>query len=828
MHSNHPQFTAPNPEIETRIQRMLDGLSLEEKIQLIGGVPGDYRAYGGNTFRNERAGIPALRFADGPLGVHWWCKTSTAYPATIALAAAWDRELAYRYGTAIGRDARARGVHVLLGPGVNLYRSPLCGRNFEYLGEDPYLAAQLVAGYIRGCQDQGVCATVKHFAVNFQEYSRNHVSSDVDERTLHEMYLPAFRAAVQEAGVGAVMTAYNPVNTVHASEHRELIRDVLKEAWGFDGLVMSDWVSLYSAVNAANAGMDLEMPHARWLTLDRLQQPVRDGLVPEAVIDDKVRRLLRLMACFGWLEREQQDGSIPLEDETSARVAREVATAGCVLLRNEGLLPLDEHAPGMVAVIGPSALATPITGGGSAITPPWRSTGILAATQELLGPERVRYAVGAAERHKAAYGNSVYFTPVGEPGLLADYYDNPDLAGEPKARAIEQYLNHYWEDRPIGGGAVTPYSFSIRWTGVIRPEVSGTHLVYLQIWDGKYKVQVGDRVLLADESGDEFGVKVARIELEAGAACPVLVEYRSVRYCNNMIRVGWEPYAAVQAERDDAVRLAADADAVILCAGFNPDLESESFDRPFTMPYEQDELIRAVAAVNPRTAVVLTAGGNLEMTRWIDRVPAVLLAWYPGQEGGYAVADLLFGRATPGGKLPATFEAHWEDRSSYTCYHDDDGDKRVALTDGVFGGYRHHDRTGVAPLFPFGHGLSFTTFAYENLRISSERLRPGETLLAQFDLVNTGDREGAEVAQLYVSDEEASVPRPARELKGFVKVHLQPGERRTMEIPIEERHLQFYDPLAHVWTAEPGRFTVRIGASAADIRLTGAFEYTAE
>ncbi len=830
MKSRHHQFVTPGRAVEQRIETLLARLTLEEKIDLLGGVPEDQaNAYGGDTHRNERAGIPSLKFANGPLGVREWRDhRSTAYPATVALAASWEPELAYRLGEAIGRDARAAGVHVLLAPGVNLYRSPLCGRSFEYLGEDPYLASRLVAPYIQGCQDQGVSATVKHLALNFQEYNRHHISSDVDERTLHEMYLPAFRAAVREGGVGAVMTAYNLVNSVHCAEHATLISAILKGRWGFDGLVMSDWTSTYSTVNTALAGLDLEMPCAKWLDRQHLLPAVRDGQVPEAVIDDKIRRLLRLMVCFGWLDREQKDPAIPLEDPASAAVAREVATQGTVLLRNEGLLPLDAALIRKIAVIGPNAHPTPVSAGGSArIRYPWRSTGVSEGLQALLGPERVGYAIGVdTERHLKTYDRSVYFTPDGQPGLLAEYFDNTQLRGEPKARLIETHLNQHWGWSEIGGGAVPRENFSIRWTGAIRPEKSGRHIFYLHIWDAKYRVQIGDRTLLADESGNSSGLKTACLDLEAGVSYPVTVEYRWVRFFNNTIRFGWEHHDGVLAERDRAAQLAREADAAVVCVGFNPNLEGEGIARSFALPDGQDELILTVAEANPNTIVVVNAGGNVEMTRWIDRVEGVLMAWYPGQEGGHAIADILFGRVNPSGKLPVTFEARLEDRSSFACYHDENNDQRVPVADGIFAGYRHHDRTGVSPLFPFGHGLGYTTFAYENLRLSSKTLPRGGTLTISFDLVNTGEPAAAETAQLYLGDEEASVPRPAKELKGFVKVFLKPGERRRVKFPLDETALRFFDMRLHDWKAEPGRFIVHIAASAADIRLTGSFRYT--
>ena len=821
MKSQHPQFTPPSPAIDARVDALLSRLSIEEKIDLLGGQPD--ATQGGNTFGNSHAGIPPLKMADASVGLHWWTDRSTTYPATIALAATWDRDLAYRAGAALGRDARARGIHIVLGPGVNLYRSPLCGRNFEYLGEDPYLASESVVGFIRGLQDQGVSATVKHFAVNFQEYERNKVSSDLDERTLREMYLPTFQAAVKTAGTGAVMTAYNLVNGVHCSEHRELIRQILKDEWGFQGVVMSDWISTYSAVEAANAGLDLEMPTALWLNREKLLPAVRDGRVPLAVIDDKVRRLLRLMLCFGWMDHPQQDASIPVEDPATAAVALEVARRGCVLLKNaNNLLPLDLGKGQVIAVIGPNAATTPINGGGSAYNKPWRTISILDGLKNEFGADRVRHCVGVRlDAAETAYGAARFLTPDGQPGLVAEYFNNLTCEGAPVVRCVEPRIQQRWGTGPIASG-VDAGRFSVRWTGVIRPERTGPHMFH-QWFMGWFRVRVGDKVIFDMLDGATLKSPRVMLQLEAGHDYPVEVLYQRIG-ADNGACVGWEFWDRSR-EVAAAVQLARAADVVVFCGGYTDQSEGEGSDRDFAIMPEQEELLLALAEANPRVVVVITAGGNVDMRRWLDRVPALLYAWYPGQEGGTAIAEILSGAVNPSGKLPATFERALADRSSWDCYHDADRDLRVRLTDGVFSGYRHHDRTGVAPQFPFGFGLSYTTFAYENLRLAPA-LRAGETLAVHFDVVNTGARAGTEVAQLYLHDCEAAVPRPVKELKGFAAVTLQPGERRTVHLELDETALRFFCPQRRTWVAEAGDFEVLIGASAAEIRLRAQFRYT--
>lgn len=828
MHSSHPQFTPPSPAVEARINGMIAKLSLEDKIDLLAGSS-DKKRDGGDTVAKPHAGIPSFKMADASVGIHWWTDASTTYPATIALAASFNRELAGEFGKAVGRDARARGIHILLGPGVNMYRSALCGRNFEYLGEDPVLAAQLVTEYIRGCQSQAVSATVKHFALNNQEFERNHTSSDADERTLREVYLPAFEAAIRDGGSGALMTSYNLVNGVHASEHDHLVREVLKGEWGFDGVAMSDWVSVYSTVNAANAGLDLEMPVAQWFTREKLLPAVKNGLVGEAVIDDKIRRLLRLAACFGWLDHPQKDESIPLHDESTAAVALAVAREGVVLLKNAGgILPLDRKKLKRLAVIGPMAHPAVIGGGGSAYNKPWRSVSILDGIKAHAQGVEVCFTEGAkAMREFASFAETAYTTADGVPGMTATYFNTLDFSG-PVVRSVVERVHHEdWQgpEKPIAEG-VDKNCFSIRWRGFFTAPETGVHVIHLRAWDGGIRLTVGGEVLI-DRLGDKIlGTSSFQRSLTAGQKVEVVVEFvRNNAW--NMIGFGVEPLSRLKAEQDAAVALAKSCDAVVYCGGFNHRTEAEGVDREFVMqPAESDELLAAVAAANPNTVAVLTGGGNLDMNRWIDAVAGVLHAWYPGQEGGRAVAEILFGEVNPSGKLPATFEKRLEDRSSFDCYHDADGDKRVTYADGIFGGYRHFDRSGIAPRFPFGFGLSYTTFAYENLTLAATEIKAKGRVKVACEIVNTGTREGRETVQLYIRDEAAAHIRPVKELKHFAKVALKPGKRKRVTFTITAKDLRYFDPDQRKWVVEPGSFQVLVGASSADIRLEGRFTVT--
>ena len=479
MHSRHAHFTPPSADIERRIQRLIDQLGVSEKIRLLGGKPGQSGPQANSaTYALDAIGLPELRMADGPMGVHWWCDASTAYPALIAAAASWDPELWYKLGSALGRDCRARGVHILLAPGVNIYRSALCGRNFEYAGEDPFLSSRFAVAYVRGVQDQGVSATVKHFAVNYQEYGRHTVSSDVDERTLHEVYLPAFKAAVTEGGCGALMTAYNLVNGVHCSEHPGLILETLKGEWKFDGVVMSDWLSTYSVAPAANAGLDLEMPTADQFTPEHLLPVLARGEVSQATLDDKVRRVLRLAACFGWLDHEQKDASIPYRDPATAQVALELARAGIVLLKNQRkLLPLDRARVKTIAVLGPYAHPAVFGGGGSSFTPPHRAISLLEGFRELAPGVEILHAAGPDPNpQRGVFASSVFGSAHGA-GLWGEYFDNNELSGEPRASQLDERVDFAWGVRPPAEG-ITEKQFSIRWTGFLRPEHSGLHSFY--------------------------------------------------------------------------------------------------------------------------------------------------------------------------------------------------------------------------------------------------------------------------------------------------------------------------------------------------------------
>lgn len=796
--------------IDDRASAILKRMTLVEKLDLLGGVDKFY------IRGNRRLGLPALRMADGPLGVRN-VGPATAYAGGIALAASWDEALAQRVGTMIGKDARARGVHFLLGPGVNLYRAPLCGRNFEYFGEDPFLAARMAVGYIQGVQSQGVAATVKHFLGNNSEYNRHQTDSTIDERTLRELYLPAFEAAVREAKVGAIMAAYNLVNGEHMTQNRRLNVDVAKREWGFDGVLMSDWDATYDAVGAANGGLDLEMPAGTVMSRDNLAAAIKEGKVSVATVDDKVLRILRTAIRFGWLDRGQTDASWPLLSPKGRKVALESARASMVLLKNQGnLLPLDKGKLRTLAVIGPDAYPAVPLAGGSARVRPFAAVSFLEGLSSYLDEAAtVTWHRGVASMEDI-FDTSVFTTSAtdGRPGLLAEYYNRRGLGGTPTVVRTEAHIRLSDE-----GGTPWPpelgKEFSARMHGYFVPPSSGTYRFTVASYGlDEFRLFVDGKKVL-ERSGQPQPILHATLALKAGKAHAIKIDYL---HFDHHARLGMGVRKVSDLIAPEVKALAAAADVVVAAVGFDPSTEGEGADRTFALPAGQEELLATVTKANKNTIVVLTSGGGVDMSRWLEAVPAVVQAWYPGQEGGHALAQILFGEVSPSGKLPVTFERRFEDNAVADSYFPD-RQGRIRYKEGVFLGYRHVDQAGRKPLFPFGFGLSYTTFKYANLQVTPERMAVDGTVTVAFDVTNQGQRAGAEVAQVYVGDVRAPVPRPPKELKGFAKVALAPGETRRVQVTLDRRAFSYYGPKG--WTATAGEHDVLVGSSSQHIELRG-------
>lgn len=802
--------------VDARVDGLLQQMTLQEKIALLGGDETGFNSCG-----VERLGIPPIRMSDGPVGVR--TGAATAFPVSINMAASWDTGLIHRYGVALGEETKAKGRNCILGPCVGIHRFPLNGRNFESFGEDPFLSSRMAVSVIQGVQSQGVIATVKHFACNDQEWERNHYDVQVDERTLREIHLPAFETAVTEGHVLAVMSAYNIVNGAHCSENRHLLTDILKEDWGFPGIVMSDWVSVYSADKAANAGLDMEMPHPVWFK-DRLLAAVQDGRVSEAVIDDKVRRQLRVRFLAGIFDRPA-----PTEDETIIRseshrhLALEMARKSIVLLKNDGLLPLAKDRIKTIALIGPHAKTARTGGGGSSMVQPWETVSPYEGAVALLGNQaKIAYAEGThIDPVRSVPLPSRYLrTPDGRSeGLLGEYFANSRFAGPPVFTRIDPLINF-----DFSAGGVDPRlsltDFAVRWTGKFIPPVTRCYRLAISSDDGS-RLTINGR-LVVDNWGQHGEVtRSCDVPMEAGKEYDIQIDYNQVGGDASM-RLGWQNPDDITPEPTiaEAVQVARQSDAVILCVGNTAFLESEGADvGDFKMSGNQDELVQAVAEANPHTVAVVYGGVPVLMQHWLGKVKAVIAALYPGQEGGTALAQILFGEVNPSGKLPFSY---LQDRSQSPAFNGYmDPGLKVHYAEGVFVGYRYYDRHKIDPLFPFGYGLSYTTFDYGNLRVEQTG---GNAWVVKADIKNSGKMAGEEVVEVYLGPEHCSVPRPLQELKGFSKVSLAPGETGTVSIPLNERAFQFYDPERKQWTLEPGVFEVRVGASSRDIRLKGTIK----
>ena len=695
----HAQSVA---DINAKVDALLKQLTLEEKVKMIhasssftsGGVP--------------RLGIPEIVTSDGPHGVRPehgrdWNLDQNVYdsgtylPVGVCLAATWNPALGYDYGKVLGSEAAFRGKDVILGPGINIIRSPLNGRNFEYGSEDPHLVSRMVVGYIKGVQDQGISACVKHYAANNQETRRFTINVNMSERALREIYLPGFKAAVQEAGVNTLMGSYNKFRGEWATHNHYLMNQVLKKEWGFKGLVMSDWNAVHSTMQALWNGTDLEMGtdlgmlpnpnYGKFYLGDTVVTLVKSGKVPEYVVDEKVRRILYVMFKTNMIGGERKKGAYNTKEHQ--QTARKVAEEGIVLLKNtEGILPLAKGKVKSIAVIGVNATRPQSMGGGSSQV-------------------RAFYEITPLQGIQAAAGKGVKVTY--EPGYTIARGAKADPAAITKAAAAAAKA----DITIVVGGWTHGYNYAV--------------------W--------------ADNAYD-----------------------------------------------------------------------AEDTDKPdMNMPFGQDELIKAVVAANPKTIVVLMGGGPIDMTAWESSVKGILQAWYPGMDGGNALAGILFGTVNPSGKLPMTFPRKLEDVPAHKLGQYPGDSVNVYYNDDIYVGYRYYDTYKVDPLYPFGHGLSYTSFQYENLQVRNTP--DGAT--ATFTIKNTGKVAGAEVAQVYVRPNKSVLPRPEKELKGFEKVYLKPGEQKTVTVTLNGDAFQYYNDIEQKWVKEPGTYDILVGSSSRLIRFTG-------
>lgn len=715
--SEGPVYLDDSQPIEARVEDALSRMTLEEKVKILhaqskfssAGVP--------------RLGIPELWTTDGPHGIRpevlwdewdqakWTNDSCVAFPALTCLAATWNEDMSALYGKSIGEEARYREKDVLLGPGVNIYRTPLNGRNFEYMGEDPYLASKMVVPYVQEVQKNGVAVCVKHYALNNQEAKRHEYDAIVDDRALYEIYLPAFKAAVQEGGAWSIMGAYNFYKGQHACHNQYLLNDILKGEWGFDGAVISDWGGTHDTDQSITNGLDLEFgtwtnglnssssnSYDTYYLADPYLERLRSGAASEDVLNDKVRRVLRLIFRTA-MNNDKPAGSMCSPEHNEA--ARQIAGEGIVLLKNDNdVLPVDVASAKKIAVIGENAIKMMTVGGGSSSL-------------------KVKHECTPLEGIKAAVG------------------DNAEI--------------------------------------------------------------VYERGYVGDVTGDYNGVVTGQDLSESRSEAKLI---------------------------EDAVAAAKDADAVIFIGGLNKAAHQDCEDSDryhLELPYAQDKVIEALAEVNPNLTVVIVSGNAVAMP-WVDKVNGIVEAWFGGSQAGNALADVLFGKVNPSGKLPFTFPVKLEDNGAHALNAYDPEDLTVEYKEGIFVGYRWADKQNVKPLFAFGHGLSYTDFTYGEAVCRKPSVKAGSDVTVSIDVTNTGDVAGKEVVQLYIGDNESALVRPVKELKGFRKIALNPGETKTVTFTIEPDMLKYFDDAKHEWVLENGKFTAYIGAASDDIRSQVEFE----
>lgn len=803
-----------------RIEDLADAMTLEEQVSLLSGE--DFWSVPAIA----RLGIGKLRVTDGPNGARGGGSLiggvkSASFPVGIALGATWDIALVEEIGVALAQEVKSKHAHMLLAPTVNIHRSVTNGRNFECYSEDPVLSGELAVAYIIGLQSQGIGATIKHFVGNESEIERTTISSEIDERALREIYFIPFEYAVKRAHSWGVMSSYNKLNGTYTSEHNWLLTTVLRNEWGFDGVVMSDWFGSHSTVETVNAGLDLEMPGPPRDRGAKLVAAVEAEAVTRATLRQRVINVLRLMERVGALDDHR-----PFEEHADDRpehraLIRRAGAEAAVLLKNDGLLPLT--GMGKIAVIGPNAKVAQIMGGGSAQlnahyrVSPW--DGLVAA----LGKQRLSYSAGCTNHR---------FEPVLRGPFRVDYFNSTDLLGAPVHSATLDEAQAFWIGQ-VAEGKVDPLHFSARLTGSFTPETSGVHRIGIYS-AGLARVLV-DGKLVADAWSDwrkghtffEEGCDevVGTMALDAGQAHEVVIEFAT----KDFAVLGLAAFAAGiglplgEVAIAEAFTAARAAETAIVFVGRNGEWDSEGSDLPgIELPGRQNELISAVAKANPRTIVVLQTGGPVEMP-WLDQVAGVIEAWYPGQEAGNAIADVLTGAAEPGGRLPQSFPVRWADNPAHSqdreVYPGMDG--KVRYEEGVFVGYRHYDKLGLRPLFPFGFGLGYTDFALSDLKLGDAKFEADGSVNVTVTLSNIGTRTGSGVVQLYVSDDAAAVERPAKELKAFAKARLEPGESRTINMHLDARAFAYYGVKSKHWMVEAGSFTIRVGLSSDDLPLAG-------
>ncbi|HWG62714.1 MAG TPA: glycoside hydrolase family 3 C-terminal domain-containing protein [Streptosporangiaceae bacterium] len=803
--------TAPIPQ---RVSQVMAQMTLDQKISMVHGTSGPYV---GNIAAIPSLCIPALKLEDGPAGVADGMNGVTQLPAPVSAAASWDPSVTQQYGSVVGAEEWGKGANVNLGPTVNIVRDPRWGRAFESYSEDPYLAGQLGVGYIQGVQSQGVLAQVKHWAVYNQETNRNTPSDNaiISARTMHEIYMPQFQAAVQQGGASSVMCSYSTINGTYACEN-PYINNVLKQQWGFPGFITSDWGATHSTVASANAGLDMQMPDDSYFGAP-LKQAIQNGQVPTSRLDDMVSRILTEMFRFRLFERTQTGTpSSVVTSPAHIATARSIAEQGTVLLQNNGgALPLDTSKVHSIAVIGADAGQNAQTaGGGSAsVNPSNVITPLQGITSRAGSGINVSYARGPApDGSLPTVPASAFDSP-----LSAQFYNNMTLSGSPVATRTDPNVDFNWNGQSPQSG-VNPTQWSATWSGTITPQTTGTYTFSLTSDDGS-RLFVNGQQIIDNWRDQAANTETGTVSLTAGQQATIKVEYYQDGG-GSSLNLGWEPPGQDPISQAVATAKAADV-AVVFASNF----ESEGSDlNSIDLPGQQNQLISAVAQANPNTIVVLNTGSAVTMP-WLSQVKGVLEGWYPGEQDGNAIASVLFGDVNPSGHLPITFPQSLSQVPASTTAQWPGTNGQVQYSEGLDVGYRWYADKGITPLFPFGYGLSYTSFAFHNLSVSPSSTTSRGTVTASADVTNTGSRAGADVAQLYVGDPRAA-GEPPQQLKGFQKVTLAPGETKRLSFRLDPSAFAHWDDTTSAWAVSDGSYKIMVGDSAGNLPLTSSVNVT--
>ena len=819
-------FLFADDTLHKKAEDILQQMTTNEKISLLSGK-GVY-----NTQNIDRLGLSQLELWDGPNGVRSNSnEQATAFPVGISMGATWNVELINELGIALGKESRAFGVEVLLGPTMNIIRTPLNGRTFETFSEDPYFNGEMASAYINGLQSEHVGSSVKHYIANNQEIRRMDVSANISERALREIYLPAYEKVISKSQPYTFMAAYNKINGVHATEQKYIMNDILRKEFGFEGVLLSDWGGVKSSVPSLKASLDLEMPGPGKYYEKPLRKALKKGLVKEIEIDNAALRMIKLILKTS-MGKSYNKSDVMVENK---RIAKKVAEESIVLLKNENsILPLNSNSIQTLAVIGPNANRSVIQGGGSArVTPAYSITPLQGIIENAaMNNIEVQYEKGVENHPSVPLMEKISLRTTKdskEKGLKAEYYRSYNFSDTPYKTETDEELRIFGIlDQDIFG--------SVLWTGEFIAEKDGQYRFSSNPGLGKARIYIDGKKISLDEKGPPvFGgvlpsAKIGSIFLKTGSY-PMRIEYSAkpnfllsfilkivmpaMSDMINKFRFLEIGCRLPEPDISSAVTLARNTDAVIIVVGSADNYETEGEDRPsMKLTGKQDKLIESILNVNDNTVVVMNTGSPIEMP-WVSSCPAILQVWLPGQEGGNAISNILFGNVNPSGKLPVTFPIALEDNPSYKYYP---GNDEVEYSEGIYVGYRYYDTKNVAPLFPFGHGLSYTKFEYSNFNCPIE-VSSLKNVELKFIIKNVGKTQGQEVVQCYVRDVESRLERPIKELKAFYKLNLLPGESKTVNLSLDKTSFSFFDDQINKWIVEPGKFEIMIGSSSKDIRL---------